>query len=71
MSQANVDRLAFSQKVSCYCLAMAQIYAGPDVVKITSGTAEFIDHWPVREPGKSRIICITILGMGVLLLLLE
>ena len=33
----------------------------PGRVRITSETVEFIDHWPVRELGNSRLIRVTIL----------
>ena len=52
-----------------YCRARAQIYVLGQV-KITRGTVEFIDHWPVREPGKSRIICISLQFVAVVSIVL-
>ena len=65
VSQANVGRLIIGFLSEGLLLLLSQDSAGQDVVNITSGTVEFIDHWPVREPGKSRIIFITILCGGV------
>ncbi len=57
VSQANVVRLiiGFLPEGILLLFSYGSNLSRSTRSKITSGTAEFIGQWPVREPGKSRI----------------